>query len=140
MKYPTADGQVSLRVLLVDSDIQVLGLISTLLEHYGHDVRTAFSCKEALGLVDGFHPQVVVTGIALVVSSGFELAKRLRVRPDCVDTVIVALTGHVAEMTPEEWKYAGFAHVLRKPANIEDIVGVLKEVSTTRMSHLRLVM
>lgn len=139
MKYQTADGQVSLRVLLVDSDIQVLGLISTLLEHYGHDVRTAFSCKEALGLVDGFHPQVVVTGIALLASSGFELAKRLRVRPDCVDTVIVALTGHVAEMTPEQWAYAGFVHVLRKPANIDDIVSVLKDVSVRRVPQLRLV-
>lgn len=136
MKYPTADGQLSLRVLLVDSDIQVLGLISTLLEHYGHDVRTAFSCKEALDHVDAFYPQVVVTGIALVVSSGFELAKRLRIRSDCVDTVIVALTGHVAEMTPEQWKYAGFAYVLRKPANIEHIVSVLKEVSAKRVPQL----
>jgi CheY-like chemotaxis protein len=139
VKYPSADGQVSLRVLLVDSDIQVLSLISTLLEHYGHDVRTAFSCKEALELADGFHPQVVVTGIALVVSSGFELAKRLRIRPDCVDTVIVALTGHVAELTPEEWTYAGFAHVLRKPANIDDIVSVLKVISAKRQPHLTLV-
>jgi ActR/RegA family two-component response regulator len=88
---------------------------------------------------EGFHPQVVSTGIALFVSSGFDLVKSIRVRSDCVDTVIVALTGHVSELTPEEWKYAGFAHVIRKPANIEDIVSVLKDVSAKRLPQLRLV-
>jgi CheY-like chemotaxis protein len=134
---PFIDNEVPLRVLVVDSDVQVLALVARLLGHYGHDVRTAFSCKEALELTEGFHPQVVFTGIALFVSSGFDLVKRLRVRPDCVDTVIVALTGRISELTPEQWRYAGFAHVIRKPANIEDIVSVLKNVSAKRLPHLR---
>lgn len=137
--HPSIDDQVPLRVLLVDSDVQVLALVSTLLAHHGHDVRTAFSCKEALEQTEGFRPHVVFTGIALFVSSGFDLVRRLRARPDCVDTVIVALTGHVSELTPEEWKYAGFAHVIRKPANIEDIVSVLKFVAENQLPQVRLV-
>jgi CheY-like chemotaxis protein len=139
MKYPTANGQMSFRVLLVDQDVQVLALLMTLLEHYGHDVRSAASCKEALALTEGFRPEVVYTGIALLVSSGFELAKQLRARPDYANTVIVALTGHETAMTPAAWTNAGFNYVLRKPANIEEIVGVLNDLSALKKSNLRLV-
>jgi DNA-binding response OmpR family regulator len=139
MKYPTTNDHQSFRVLLVDHDVQVLALLTTLLEHYGHDVRSAASCKEALALTDGFRPEVVYTGIALLVSSGFELAKQLRARADCARTVIVALTGHDTLMTPAAWTNAGFNYVLRKPANIEEIVGVLKDVSGLKKSNLGLV-
>jgi CheY-like chemotaxis protein len=53
MMHPSIDDQVPLRVLLVDSDVQVLALVSTFLGPYGHEVRTAFSCKEALELAEG---------------------------------------------------------------------------------------
>jgi CheY-like chemotaxis protein len=139
MKYPSATDQLPMRVMLVDHDIQVLALLTTLLEHYGHDVRTAESAKEALAVAEGFRPEVLYTGIALLVSSGFELVKQLRMRPSCAGTVIVALTGHEAKLSPGQWQTAGFDRVLRKPADIEEIVDVLKDVSAARKATMHLV-
>lgn len=138
-KYTAENGQVPLRVLLVERDGDVLALLSTLLEHNGHDVRTASSFKEALTLAEDFAPEAVYTSIVLLVGSGFELVKHLRTLPNGSNTVIVALTGHVTSMTSSEWHDAGFDHVLRKPANIDHIVDVLKQISIKRNSHLRLV-
>lgn len=121
-----------MRVLLVDQEYQVLALVQTLLEHYGHEVRTASSCKEALALTSELRPQVVFTGIALLASSGFELVKELRERADCEGIVIIALTGHDALMNSDSWVTAGFNRVLRKPANIDDIVGVLDDIAAGR--------
>ena len=135
-RYISPGGKISMRILLVDQDVQVLALVFTLLEHYGHDVRTAISCKEALSITGELRPQVVITGIALLASSGFELAKELRQRTDCPDTFIVALTGQETLMPSTSWAAAGFNRVLRRPANIDDIVGVLDDVSAGRKSSL----
>ena len=128
---------VSLRILLVDHDVQILELLQSLLEYYGHEVRTAVSCEEALALASELRPQVIFTGIALLRSSGFELVKSLRERPECTDTMIVALTGHESLLDLDFWKESGFDRIVRKPAKIEVIVEVLQDVAASQTINVR---
>lgn len=128
-KYNLPEEQIPTRVLLVDQDAQILALFVTLLEHYGHEVKTAASWKEALTVIGEFCPQVIFTDIMLLASSGFELVKELRKRSDCADTFIVALTGYGALMDSSSWTAAGFNRILPKPANIDDIIAVLGDVA-----------
>jgi DNA-binding response OmpR family regulator len=139
VEFQVAERQVSLRVMLVDSNVHLLASFAKLLEVHGHSVRTAISCKEALAVTEGYRPEAVFTGIALFLSSGFELTRRLRARTDCVNAVIVAMTGRESELTPEQWTYAGFDRVLHRPTDIHAIVDVLRAISISRRANVRLV-
>lgn len=121
-----------MRVLFVDPDIHKLTVIRTSLEDHGHTVRAASSYKEALAMIHELCPDAIFTNIALVTSSGFDLARELRNTDECAEAVICALTGHPEMMSRTSWTMAGFDRVIHRPANLDEVLKVLQDVCTKR--------
>ena len=61
---------------------------------------------------------------------GYEVARRLRGRPEFEETLIVALTGWGQEADVARSREAGFDHHLVKPANPEAILELLLDFET----------
>jgi signal transduction histidine kinase/ActR/RegA family two-component response regulator len=115
------------RVLLVDDNRDAADTAATLLELSGYEVRVAYDPGVALGLLDGFAPDVAVLDIGLPGISGYELALRVVMHPNGRNCYLVALTGYGTAADIERARAAGFAQHLVKPAAPDALIGAIEQ-------------
>ena len=119
----------SLRVLVVDDNVDAAQSLAMLLKESGHDVRTAHDGPTALEAALDYRPNVVLLDIGLPGLDGFEVAKRLRQQPVLQSVVLVAMTGYGQESDRQRSQEAGFDHHLVKPADFGKVQQILATVS-----------
>jgi CheY-like chemotaxis protein len=119
----------SLRVLVVDDNVDVLETMEMLLKESGHDVRTARDGPMALDVVHHFRPNMVLLDIGLSGLDGYEVAKRLRRQPALQKIMLVAMTGYGQESDRRRSQEAGFDHHLVKPVDFKKVAQILVNVS-----------
>ena len=66
------------RILVVDDEQQIARVLRTGLKTHGYDVRIASDGVSALDTFDDWHPDLVVTDLAMPSMEGLELCRRLR--------------------------------------------------------------
>jgi two-component system CheB/CheR fusion protein len=109
------NGEVRLRVLVVDDNADVAETIGMLLSHWGHDVRSAGDGPSAVETAAAQHPDVVLLDIGLPGMSGYEVAEQIRANPALSDTVLVAMTGYGQAEDRKRSLQAGITLHLVKP-------------------------
>jgi CheY-like chemotaxis protein len=119
----------SLRVLVIDDNVDTAQTLAMLLKTSGHDVRTAYTGPTALEAALDYRPNVVLLDIGLPGLDGYEVAKRIRQQPVLHDIVLVALTGYGQETERQRSQEAGFDHHLVKPAEFSKVQRILATVS-----------
>ncbi len=103
------------RVLVVDDNVDAADTLAMLIEHDGHQTRTAHSGPEAVDVASEFHPDIVFLDLGLPGMNGWEVAQRLRGDPELESVVLVAVTGWGAEEDRRRSQQAGFDAHLTKP-------------------------
>jgi PAS domain S-box-containing protein len=119
----------SLRVLVVDDNVDAAQSLAVLLNSGGHDVRTAHDGPATLEAALDYRPNVVLLDIGLPGMNGFEVAIRLRQQPALGNVVLVAMTGYGQEADRQRSQEAGFDHHLVKPADFGKVQEILATVS-----------
>jgi CheY-like chemotaxis protein len=108
----------SFKVLIVE-DMRALRVITArLLEKLGHVVEFAENGPLALLKLETFMPDVLFSDIAMPGMTGYELAQRIRQRPDCSQIYLVALTGFGQASDRDRAIEAGFDEHMVKPVDI----------------------
>jgi CheY-like chemotaxis protein/nitrogen-specific signal transduction histidine kinase len=105
----------SLRVLIVDDNLDAAMSLAMLLEASGHRIATAHTGPEALTVAAAQQPDVIFLDIGLPELDGYEVARRLREHQQADSLVIVAMTGYGQETDRARSHAAGFDHHLVKP-------------------------
>jgi signal transduction histidine kinase/CheY-like chemotaxis protein len=118
----------STRILVVDDNETAAYGLKRLLEHHGHNVQTAFTGSEALGIVPHFKPEFILLDIGLPDMSGYDVSKTLR--SSGFDHRIVALTGFGQESDVRHSQQSGFDRHLVKPASINDVLATIADLRT----------
>jgi CheY-like chemotaxis protein/anti-sigma regulatory factor (Ser/Thr protein kinase) len=116
----------SLRVLVVDDNLDAATLIGDLLRILGHDPVIAHDGPGALAVAERDRPQLAILDIGLPGMDGYELARRLRERPGLAEVPVVALTGYGQASDRDRTKAAGFSEHLVKPIDLQrlhEVVG-----------------
>jgi PAS domain S-box-containing protein len=124
---PTVAG--SLRILVVDDNIDAAQTLCLLLEMQGHTVLTEFDGESALHCARQERPAVMLLDIGLPDMDGYELARRLRTMPETRGATLVALTGYGQAGDRERTRAAGFDYHLVKPASLSQVMEVLAEIA-----------
>jgi PAS domain S-box-containing protein len=119
----------SLRVLVVDDNVDAARALAMLLKASGHDVRTIYDGLTALDTALDYRPNVILLDIGLPGLDGFEVAKRVRQQPVISSVVLVAMTGYGQESDRQRSLDAGFNHHLVKPADFGKVQQILATVS-----------
>ena len=118
----------SLRVLVVDDNVDHAHSAAILLRAYGHEVREAYSGKATLEAALEFQPHVVLLDIGLPEIDGYEVARRLRHDPRTKDVRLIALTGYGMEADRKRSVDAGFDDHLVKPVDPGKLQELLSKV------------
>ena len=121
---PRASSAVR-RVLVVDDNVDAAELLGEVLELDGHEVSIVHDGVAALERVGTFAPDVVLLDIGLPGLDGYEVARRLRQRPEGADLRLVALTGYGQASDRQRSREAGFDAHLVKPVEIDALRDLL---------------
>jgi signal transduction histidine kinase/DNA-binding response OmpR family regulator/HAMP domain-containing protein len=114
------------RVLIVDDDIRNIFALSSVLEDYGVDIRTADNGREAIALAQKGGLDVILMDIMMPEMDGLETMKEIRKIASCKDLPIVAVTAKAMKGDRERCIEAGAWDYLSKPVDREQLIGVLK--------------
>ncbi|MDB5309973.1 MAG: hybrid sensor histidine kinase/response regulator [Gemmataceae bacterium] len=119
----------ALRVLVVEDNVDAADSLSMLLRLYGQEVQVARTGPAALELASASRPDVVLLDIGLPGMDGYEVARRLRVRPEFKGVVMCALTGYTpSEADRQRQQETGFDHYYVKPVDLETLLELFKTV------------
>ncbi len=105
------------RILVVDDTRAARVMLAKLLRKLGHEVFEADSGVTALNQVDLIRPDVVISDIGMPGMDGYELAKKIRMRPTGENSMLIAITGYGQDADRERAIAAGFDAHLVKPVS-----------------------
>ncbi len=107
------------RILVVDDEPQLTRVLRTGLSSHGYDVRVAADGLSALDTFGDWHPDLVVTDIAMPHIDGLELCRRLR----AISSVpILVLSARGEEKTKVEALDLGADDYVTKPFGIDELL------------------
>ncbi len=113
------------RILVVDDEKRLAGLIEDYLEKRDYEVKVAYDGESALGIWESEVPDLVVLDIGLPGIDGYEVCRRIRA---VSDTPIIMLT---ARSEPAD-KLAGLGlgadHYMTKPFSLRELVARIEAV------------
>lgn len=126
-----------LHLLLVEDDPDELITLKELLHVWGHEVSCATGAVGAIAEVFHQRPDAIITDIGLPDVDGCALASELL----CVAALsegerplLVAVSG-LGDEAEDRCRAAGFDHFLRKPADAEELHGLLDAHRERRRAH-----
>ncbi|MET0210314.1 MAG: ATP-binding protein [Burkholderiaceae bacterium] len=129
---PRAPARARLKLLLVDDNLDALKMLGEWCTLEGHEVTSAASAEDALGVLAEAGFDAGVFDIGLPGMNGYELARRVRASPRGSAMVLVALTGYGQEKDKARALEAGFDDHFPKPAEIDRVLERIEEMSRDR--------
>jgi CheY-like chemotaxis protein len=132
-RFPHDPPRSTLRILLVEDNVDTLQVIAQLMRRHGHRVTAASSVGSALKAAARDEFDIVVSDIGLPDGSGLDLMRQLRTRGS---TPGIALTGYGMEDDVRQSEAAGFAAHLTKPVCYATLEARIQQVAAGRRLHL----
>jgi two-component system, chemotaxis family, CheB/CheR fusion protein len=124
-KPAPTNGAGRRRILVVDDNVDSAESMAAILRMEGHEVETAYDGMAALKAAESTVPQVVLLDIGLPGLDGYELARRLRARPQTNGALLIAITGYGQAEDVRTAMEAGINCHLVKPVNREALDAIL---------------
>jgi signal transduction histidine kinase/CheY-like chemotaxis protein len=110
-----------LKVLIVDDNVDQATMLTSVLQHSGHEVRSAHTGPDGFNAALQWCPDVVLLDIGLPGLDGYEVARRLRSDPNTKAGRLIALTGYARENDISLAREAGFDAHLAKPLDFGEL-------------------
>jgi signal transduction histidine kinase/ActR/RegA family two-component response regulator len=121
----TAAARRSLRVLIVEDNLDAAEMLELAVSQLGHVTKVAHDGATAITMASQFAPDVVLLDIGLPVMNGYAVVRTLRERPEFTDVHIAAVTGWGQEEDRRKAREAGFDSHFTKPlspAALQDLL------------------
>jgi len=123
---------MSLKILLVDDNVDSCELFALLLERMGHAVQSAHTGDEGLSQLESGAFDLAIIDIGLPVLDGLQVAARARETLGPRTPRLVAMTGHVRAEDVEASRHAGFDEHLPKPVDPSLLAGIVQRAEAAR--------
>lgn len=107
------------RILIVDDEPQLIRVLRTGLKSRGYDIRAAADGLAGLELFTDWHPDLVITDLAMPNVDGLEFCRRLR---EISQVPIIVLSAKGEEKTKVEALDIGADDFVTKPFGIDELL------------------
>ena len=111
------------KVLLVDDDVELVELMTKVLEEDGRfEVRVATTGFDAGMMVKEYRPDLIVLDVMLPDINGKEVCQRVRADHNMDDVKIICISGMVEDDKISELRAAGANDFMHKPFEVDRLV------------------
>ena len=115
------------RVLVVDDDPAILGLVADFLAAQGHQVLRAPNGAEAREILDREFVQVLVTDLQMPVLDGLALLAHVRSSAHAIPVILVS--GSWTDDQRQQARELGAARLLAKPVDLAQLARNVEELA-----------
>lgn len=116
------------RVLVVEDDPSVRGLLQTLLSAEGYDVTTASDGLAGLVKAASVHPALMLLDLMMPDLGGVRVLEEVRQDPELAQTPVIVVTGKV-DAVPEMRALLGEDRVFVKPFAVAELLTKVAEIT-----------
>jgi DNA-binding NtrC family response regulator len=120
-----AEGKSALKILLVDDEEDYVRTMAERLKMRDLGSDVALNGEEALAMLEGELPDVMVLDLKMPGIGGLEVLEAVKERYPSVQVII--LTGHGSEKERTEALRLGASAYLRKPVDIQDLMAEVRK-------------
>jgi excisionase family DNA binding protein len=111
------------KALLVDDDVELVELMSKVLEEDGRfEVRVATNGFDACMMVKEYRPDIIILDVMLPDINGKEVCQRVRADASLEDVRVLCISGMVEEDKIQELRLAGADEFMHKPFEIDHLI------------------
>ena len=116
------------RLLVVDDEDDVRDYAAAVFRTSGAEIRCAESADEAMGILDSWKPDVIVTDIGMPEKDGYEFLRTIRADSRLHAIPVIALTAYARPEDMARAQEAGFEAFVAKPVTPADLRAEVGEV------------
>ena len=129
------EKQTGSRILVVDDNVQNLELLVAYLDELDYEIMTAADGVEALEIIKGNLPDLILLDVMMPRMSGFECCRKLKSDPETRDIPIIMVTALNEIGDIERGVESGTDDFITKPVNRLELVTRVR--SLLRVRHLK---
>lgn len=118
------------KIMIVDDDEDLQTLYGLYLQGESYSIIKAYNGKEALDLVEGEKPDLIVLDMIMPVMDGEEFFTRLRKEKGLVGIPVIIAS--INEKIPEKLSDLGIFSTLRKPFTVETLVEQIQKALSNK--------
>ena len=123
----THDDNSSIRILIVDDDLQLSGYLRELLSGLDNkiEVETAYDGFDAGGKIQTWQPHILLLDLMMPGLNGFDVCHHLKSNPSTRSTRIITMTGYHTPENVERILNAGAEACMAKPLDTDTLLILL---------------
>lgn len=116
------------KILIVDDDPHILMTLEFLMIKNGYEVLIARNGTEALQLIEGFAPHLVLLDIMMPDVNGYDICTHIKSTPSLQDSKVVFMSAKSSEEDIQKGHSLGASLYIPKPFSTRDLVKKIKEI------------
>jgi len=116
------------KILIVDDDILITGLMQTLVNMDGHEGIIVNDSSEAMETAIASQPNLITLDLMMPNLSGFDLCELLRADPRFAQTPIIIISAKEDKHSKEKAFALGATEYLNKPFDIDLFLATIKKL------------
>ncbi|HEX9986501.1 MAG TPA: response regulator [Thermoanaerobaculia bacterium] len=116
------------RVLVIDDDLPLRGMLAAALRQHGFQVLLAGDGAEGHRALTIHRPDVILLDLAMPEVNGWDFLQRAKETGHLSNVPVVVLSAHV-RVEPQALLQMGVAAILPKPFNLPELITVIEHLS-----------
>jgi DNA-binding response OmpR family regulator len=119
------------KILIVEDDADIRGLLSLRLRKSSYDVSVATDGMTALAVARREQPDLVVLDLGLPAGDGFTVMERMRSITSLADVPVVVITARDAATNREKAEASGAVAFVEKPIDFDQLLETIDGLLTS---------
>ena len=116
------------KILVVDDDLDIVYMVSAIMEKNGYEVTTASDGYEALKLIKTYVPDLMIVDLTMPEIDGWRLSMKVRQDERCKDIPIIVLSGLLTDEESKPEPNEPYDFLMAKPFDILKLANKVKEL------------
>lgn len=116
------------RVLVIDDDLPIRGMLAAALRQHGFQVLLAGDGAEGQRALTIHHPDIILLDLAMPDVNGWDFLQRLQETGHIGKVPIIVVSAHV-RVEPQALLQMGVAAILPKPFNLPELIQLIEHLA-----------
>jgi DNA-binding response OmpR family regulator len=115
-------------ILVVDDSTTNVVLLEAVFDEKGYKIKTAFSAKEAFGIIEKQIPNLILLDLLMPKINGFDFLRQIRRRKATRNTPVIVVSAATDEENVQKIMEMGAIDFIKKPIDLDYLVEKVESV------------